>query len=114
MLTPARVAIAFVLLLPFAAPARQEPPGSHSGPSDGLFFSGTSASGNLQEALDAAVEAARAEFGKYESKPDFRWELEVASGRRSANPDARSLSATIRITRGVPAALVKPSGPRER
>ncbi len=116
MPTSARLATALVLLLPLAplqqgGPDCRPPSRGTDGPSSGLFFSGTSSGGNVQEALDAALEAARTSFAKHENAVDFRWELASLGGRRATAPDARSLTVSIRITRGAPAALEKKDGP---
>jgi len=116
MPTHARLAAGLALLLPLATLHLEGPDcrSQQAGPSaavGGKFFSGTSAGGNVQEALDAALEAARTSFAKHENNVDFRWELASLGGRRATAPDARSLTVSIRITRGAPAALEKKDGP---
>ena len=115
MLAAPRLLAGLVLLLPLTAlqlegPAHEPPTGPH-GPRDGTFVTGTSVTGNFQEALDSALETARARFAPHGTTVDFSWRFDGLSGRRALAPDTRALTVVLEITRGVPPELQKKAGP---
>lgn len=112
MSAPSARALLFVLLGFLAAAAadlRAAP--AQAAPGGELLFRGRSSTGDLQEALDAALDVARTELAKHSERLDFAWELTRIGGRATTEPTARELGVTVRITRGVPPALQKKAGP---
>lgn len=86
--------------------------GGTPGPGTELSFTGSSPAGSFQEALDAALRAARTELARHSKELDFRWELAQLGGREAASSGASTLLVTLRITSPLPPALQKKTGPR--